>query len=107
MTTREQLELAAKALKLEIEWNGDVSGYYTKWRGLPQWNEWNPATDSDDNFNLACDLQIDIEFGKKSVYANHAGVERFVNHDNTTEGRRAAIREAVLLVAAEMGRAMP
>lgn len=60
-TDRELLELAAKAAGITLEWNDHgESGYWTTWRDLPQWVEWNPFDDDVDAKCVAQKLGIEV-----------------------------------------------
>jgi hypothetical protein len=107
MNQREQLELAAKACEIKhvMYPKATDEGIFTDYAS---W--WNPLTDQADSDRMGCDLEICITFvfGRVAAAATYnrftIGMDAY--HDNTIEGRRAAVREARLLVAVEIGRAM-
>jgi hypothetical protein len=120
-TTRELLELAAKAMGLELipmEMNnvafpGDYRfiGFMTKAEQWPRgW--FYPATIQADSDRMACTLEIDISWHSGYVIARafpsgfeeSDQIEKLTTHDGTLERKCAAVREARLLVAAEIGR---
>lgn len=54
MTDRELLELAANAIGLDLCWNdAETPGYYSEWRGMPQWEVWNPLVHDGHALRLA------------------------------------------------------
>lgn len=75
-------------------------------------DSWDPLNDHSDSDRLACQLGIDISWHSSYVIArafppgfeNSDHVEELVAHDNTIEGKSAAVRQARLMVAAEIGR---
>ena len=110
MTPREQLEYAAKAcgytLADEYFFKGDV-------RLPPKGQEhihdslyWNPLTDQADSDRMACDLEINTFWsdGFVTCSANDGVHAKSIPHDNTLEGKCAALREVRLAVAVEIGR---
>jgi hypothetical protein len=64
-----------------------------------------PESDQADSDRMACALEIDLEFGRGYVWALAPGNGWRIKviHDNTLEGKCAAVREARLLVAVEIG----
>lgn len=105
MTEKEQLEYAAKALGLDYKVAPDGTSVVLF---EDDYAEWNPLHDQADSDSMACDLELDIEFEVGLVRTwKGAGKISEVAHDNTIEGRLAAVRQARLLVAVEIGRALP
>jgi hypothetical protein len=106
---KELLLLAARACGRELVWNDhEQPGYYSEWRGLPQWNEWNPAEEPGDGAELEDKLGISIiRTAKGYVTAEHMELtkmmqERIADHpDESTARRWASLR-----VAAAIGRSM-
>jgi hypothetical protein len=117
-TTREQLELAAKAY-----WGEDFEDVSARWseeddgllyicadnqdhNGLDCEFVWAPHRDQSDSDQMACALEIALFFSNGSVTAYSASVSgvKSIRHDNTDEGKCAAVREARMLVAVEIGR---
>jgi hypothetical protein len=100
VTPRKQLEYAAKACGYMVQ-PGHVGPEY--------WAGWNPRTDDGDSDRMACKLRIDIYHSKDFVRAvNMESIDYFarVAHNNTDEDVCRAVREARLLVAAEIGKGM-
>lgn len=95
MTDRELLELAAKALGVEI--------------GPDRvWNYWNPLVDNDDAFRLAVMLRMETyhaDDGGWSAYASHP-TARGIAYAIEPHGSDpcAATRRAIVRAAAEIGR---
>ena len=96
---RELLELVAKAMggRFELE------------NGFPNLNGnfWNPLASQADSDRMACKLRIGHRFlGGNVVEAWQGfGDMESITHNNTDEDVCRAAREAVLMVAAEIGRA--
>lgn len=117
-TDREQLELAAKAANLAVEWHRWPStsrgGFYIL-NGLisecsgPCYNPWNPLTDDGDRYRLARTLNMNIEFDTKSVGAKLPnGNWMWIGWgDGSSDGRHKTDADAILALAAEIGRQMP
>lgn len=104
MTDREMLELAAKVGGIELCFNDrGVPGYWSKWRGLPQWNEWNPFEDDGDAFRLAVRLEIEIRVFNGSAHAGKQ--EKFWCTEHWFPGGNvfAATRRAIARAAAAIG----
>jgi hypothetical protein len=114
-TTREQLTLAAKAVGLEIHgFYGDDSNQciYAD-IGPDDVIEWAPHADQADSDRMGIALAIDTEWcsGYVTAFFFPAKSTKYldsgnIRHDNTLEGKCAAMREARLLVAVEIGRQM-
>lgn len=87
-----------------LEWNDrQQPGYWSDWRGLPQWEEWSPITDDGDRYRLARTLGLTVHFGLKYVVYFLQGVPKVIGwpHDEPDEAR------AITRAAAEIGRGMP
>ena len=99
MKLREQLEYAAKAIGYSVQ-PGHV--------GPECWAGWNHRTDQADSDRMACDLEINTFWsdGFVTCSANDGVHAKSIPHDNTLEGKCAAVREARLAVAVEIGRQM-
>jgi len=104
---RELLELAARALGAVFqEVDGERYGnlYFEDGSTIPAWNS---LVHSDDTFNLAADLELDIVHrvvGGRRVEVLAAGdplIQEFYEDD-----RKAAIRLAVTRAAAEIGKSV-
>lgn len=110
MTDRELLEMAAKAIGETPErWTvGSESPSGLLLRGVQ--HPWNPLRDDGDALRLAVKLglvvEIDNELGGESSAWRYgeAPAKEFIEHE---EDPYAATRRAVVLAAAEIGRAMP
>jgi hypothetical protein len=106
--SKEQLEWAAKACGLTIYWYRNRS--YSREECELGRDDWNPLTDEADSARMAGVLEIAIRWSDNRVYANRARknlplYDAYVSHDNTIEGKCAAVREARMAVAVEIGRA--
>lgn len=110
MTDRELLELAAKAAGIALEWNdADAAGYYGSWRGLPQWEQWNPLTDDGDALRLA--VKVGMEFAADDeathcafAYARVRGAGDSHIFEPVVDDPCKAVRRAIVRAAAEIGR---
>lgn len=105
MTEREMLELAAKAAGVEgnyFESEAGIcihTGIYRP--GLDYY--WNPLISDSEALRLAVALSITIEFDGCYVYANDTGLELPDDAGAAAE----VVRLAIVMAAAEIGRAMP
>ncbi len=78
-----------------------------------QWVRWNPLTDDGDALRLACDLGLRVypvartSTGAACSAVGSANNERLSEVADMTLDTRAATRRAIVLAAAEVGRAMP
>lgn len=106
MTDREKLEWAAKACEKTLQYctvtdyKGKIVGQFI--------TGWNPLTNQSDSDVMACKLRIPISFTNHYIYAAHQlGHSYSIPHNNTDEDVCRAVREARMLVAVEIGRAMP
>lgn len=115
MSDRELLALAAKATGIQLKWPQDPSTYRLV-EGIPPrrtdtWENWNPKDDDGDSMRLAVDLGLNLFTaccdlrGAPMCTASTADGK---HHGHAAPGadRRAAMRWAVLLCAAEIGRWM-
>jgi hypothetical protein len=109
--TREQMELAAKAAGLKGWWNDALGEYYYKRSGLSR--RWLPHDDGDDSQRLQVKLRIRISWLKD---ANSVSADNFTDtflcakyvdfNPAIPDDDLRAMREAIFLVAVEIGRAM-
>jgi hypothetical protein len=101
MTDRELLELAAKAAGIYLAFGGPDGDMA---RRTDTWDNWNPLTDDGDALRLAVKLGMDVCFG-----ANYVIVRGFVHSPlvNNANDPYAATRRAIVITAAEIGKAMP
>ena len=107
MSDEELRELAAKAAELDL-WTDEHDNLY-----LPDpMRRWDQLTRSGDAFDLAVELRI------KSVYNEDLGrgcawtggandVMAHANMEDCNRSERAAVRRAIVMVAAEIGKAKP
>jgi hypothetical protein len=104
-TTRELLELAAKALGYTgFHESKTTPGYYLVHELLAPWN---PAIVQADSDRMACKLRIETRFSSDTAWftvMNRSAFGKQVTHNNTDEDVCRAVREARLLMAAEIGR---
>jgi hypothetical protein len=106
MSELEMLRLAAKAAGYDINFDGEVNGWYPHvyddTGDVSAW--WNAAKDDGDSRRLQVDLRIALEPKTNHVYAipwdGCVIAECWSDHDGD---KRAATRLVVLRVAAEVG----
>jgi hypothetical protein len=107
-TDREQLELAAKAAGYAITWKtGHCKGgaFEAAFIGDAPWN---PATDAGDRYRLAKALNMAIEFDEHTVSATMpSGVLEWITWGNDSYRRCKTDADAIVALAAEIGRQMP
>lgn len=108
MTDKELLELAAKAIGIQIECieDEDSLGCARKTGGEPAWVAWNPLADDGDALRLAVKLRMDIEI---RVCAGYVSVAAYREPDSRVyvlekPGDSAeSLRRAITRAAAEIG----
>jgi hypothetical protein len=105
-TNREMLELAARAAGYEVESDHQGVFHIREGTGLQSWTHWNPRDDNNDAFRLAARLKIQVSFGtfKDSVASAYKFGTPAVEVENTDI--EAAAREAIFLMAVEIGKGM-
>lgn len=111
---REMLEYAAKAAGITGKYGHAPDDYYYKGNTegilttLPdgQLYVWNPLTDNNDAFRLAARLKIQVAFGtfKDNVASAYKFGTPAVEVENTDI--EAAAREAIFLMAVDIGKGM-
>jgi hypothetical protein len=110
MTDRELLELAAKAVGIEIRF-----GLYRYWDGQLEYIEdttphlkdlestsWNPLTDDGDALRLAVILLFEIDMGRGCIAIRHATGIKILEPFNNDPFK--ATRRAIVRAAAEIGK---
>ena len=105
-TDRELLELAAKAVGIDLQENmyEDNDYYYVV---NNECIGWHPLADDGDALRLAVKLELDILFYRKHVDVCDNTKTQNVAAEEFTSGRDLAVRRAIVRAAAEIGRAMP
>ena len=103
MTDRELLELAAKAVGLEVICHASYTngGAYVK--GME--DDWNPLTDDGDALRLMVSLRMNVHLDSNMVDVDPDGISWFSEAYGTDH--YAATRRAIVRAAAEIGRNMP
>ena len=101
MTDRELLECAAKAAGIVLHWHEPTK---SAWVDGPQ--TWNPLTDDGDAFRLAVTLELSIipDRTSKSMKV-FSGTAPIWAEESRKDDPLAATRRAIVLAAAEIGRA--
>jgi hypothetical protein len=105
MTDNEMLQLAAKAVYIELDFNvrGDFAPYYINSRGGH--SSWNPLNDDGEALRLANDLYLSIEFtycqDDAPVVWVRDGYGYEKRHCNFPDPYKAA-RRAIVQAAAEI-----
>ena len=102
-TDREMLELAARAAGYSFKWGKD---WHDKGVPLVDDKSWNPRHDNNDAFRLAARLKIQVAFGtfKDNVASAYKFGSPAVEVENTDI--EAAAREAIFLMAVDIGKGM-
>ena len=104
MTDRELLELAARAAGIALEWNGNPEEWMPMYYEGKTYRAWNPLDDDGDAFRLAISCRLNITFIVRHNALEHIFVEG--NDADLGSDDCAATRRAIVLAAAEIGRAM-
>lgn len=113
-TDRELLELAAKAVGIELKWGVEAAGEYPYYT-LPRTgfylvhHAWNPLLDDGDALRLAVKLRMSVDcddYANMVMVYTAGGASSF---DEAIEDNDpyAATRRAIVCAAAEIGRQMP
>jgi hypothetical protein len=103
---RELLELAAKAAGIDLHVQDDGStGYYSDWRGMPQWEAWNPLADDGDALRLAVKLGMALNVCKRMQGDDYTVVLGGGGREEHGSDEFAATRRAIVRAAAEICRA--
>ena len=102
MNDRELLELAAKAVGIQLRFLSDS----TPFSDGPRVGEWNPLTDDGDALRLAVQLGMNIHYptmiGSSKVHVS--SIKRV--EEKLFEDPYAATRRAIVRAAAEIGKDM-
>lgn len=106
MNDRELLELAAKAAGIELDFTirGDFPPYYVNERGGH--SSWNPLADDGEALRLSVNLEIDVSHYQDAHVVDAFHAEAGTCSVDYNGDRYAATRRAIVLVAAEIGKAM-
>ena len=99
MTDRELLELAAKAVELDVYWHAGWNLLVSKRNN----QAWNPLTDDGDALRLAVALDMDvfIRSGGETEAVAPMGKPQTVEHGSDPH---SATRRAIVRAAAEIGK---
>ena len=107
MTDRELLEAAAKAAGIDLTWDDHGNpGYWSDWKGLPQWTPWNPREDNGDALRLAVKLRMAMDIEEYYVDA-FVHVWQVNEREEINGDPYAATRRAIVRAAAAIGGAKP
>lgn len=114
MTDRELLVLAAKAAGMNmanLRWYGTpVPRFHYLHDGEPTMHTWNPLIDDGDALRLALKLRIDIDFDvtdETRVMWFDSDINLHTLEQMHDGDPYATTRRAIVLAAAEIGKAMP
>jgi len=105
-TDREMLELAARAAGYSFKWGKD---WHDKGAPLVDDKLWNPRHDNNDSFRLAARLKLQVAFGTFTDYEASAyefGKPAVHVETSSNTDMEAAAREAIFLMAVEIGKGM-
>ena len=107
-TDRELLELAAKAARVELEWDGPPDIWQPMYYQGKTYHGWNPLIDDGDALRLAVRCGIVIEYRREvpACFAYHYALKLEVMQRNDQLDPYAATRRAIVRAAAEIGRNM-
>jgi hypothetical protein len=111
MNDNELLNLAAKAAGLDVEWRQGWDGTETPWPWVAG-RVWNPLLNDGDAFRLAVKLELKTSHIVNVGKASYACVEyelednKFSIEPNGSDPY-GALRRAIVVAAAERGKAMP
>lgn len=114
--TKEQMELAARAAGIkQVKWHDALYCMYVLRPKKPKhdWVEWTPLTSGDDSQRLQVKLRIDVDWATSSNYVSAITYanDRYKNFESvefnpaSPDDDLRAMREAIFLVAVEIGRA--
>jgi hypothetical protein len=118
MTDRELLELAAKAAGIKYDpklsephENGTWWGLWLKYDREPHEfdrRNWNPLTDDGDAFRMMTDLRMAVQVRREFTIASARGPHGIRPEVmwNNADGKAEAARRAIVMCAAEIGKAM-
>lgn len=98
MTDRELLELAAKAIGMDIEFFGDENGFDCV---TDEQEYWNPLTDDGDALRLAVKLGLVVDTKPARTYCGTTSYSSIEDHNDNP---CAATRRAIVRAASEMGK---
>jgi hypothetical protein len=112
MSDRDLLELAAKAAGIRLEWDGDPSAWMPMYYAGKTYHAWNPLEDDGDALRMAVKLELRIMPPNLSCADPYAVVDNWgdmVGRSSAEENIDiyTATRRAIVLAAAEIGKAMP
>ena len=115
MSDREILELAAKAVGIDLVWHGNTDPWC--FAEIGPGIKWNPLTDDGDALRLAVKLglAVSIDSVEQETWAHHEQAFKGSSEkwkccptsNNGDEDGYAATRRAIVRAAAEIGRQMP
>lgn len=110
MNDTELLTLAAKAAGMEPPF--DALGGLRAWVGSPEGGHWwSPLEDDGDALRLAAKLQLDVlqdtSFVSIKQWCAVDAEARDLAYERVDEDRLEVTRRAIVIAAAEIGRAMP
>lgn len=104
-TNRELLELAAKAAGMKFDWRGLYGILPAIFSDDDEPTKWNPLDDDGDALRLAVKLRMEVyiyEDNTQAIDENLFCASAYQIHDEFSTTRRA-----IVLCAAQVGRAMP
>ena len=101
---KELLTLAAKAVGIRLEWDGDPKYWTPMYYEGKTYHTWNPLTDDADALRLAVKLGIEIGFYSTLVRAAKQDQD-WIGEDYGNDPY-AATRRAIVRAASEIGRGM-
>jgi len=110
MTDREMLEYAAKAAGIALEWDDHPNDWAPMFYEGKTYHFWDPLKDDGDALRLAVTLRLQIEHGNEWVTVAEMAFGGDISSTieiSSEISQEAATREAIVRVAAAIGKAMP
>ena len=107
---RELLEMAAKAVGINLEWDGHPDKWQPMYYEGKTYNSFEPLTNNGGAFLLAVNLRIDLTFynGFQEIHAESSRSDGLNPSDEKFgDDVCAATRRAIVRAAAEIGKSMP
>lgn len=98
---RRLLELAAKAVGVDVWWTDEYGGCFLRQKTSPV--IWNPLTDDGTALRLAIDLELDVSLGKNGAVVEFGKLQ--IEELNANDPY-AAVRLAIVRAAAAIGEKM-
>lgn len=111
MTGRELLEFAAKAAGITLEWDGNPDDWMPMYYEGKTYHQWNPLDDDGDALRLACKLALVVYCDEVEALCEWGELNEDLEYEHHVSAEpeyqwAQSVRRAIVLAAAEIGRAM-